>query len=238
MDHGGSGSFATRLLLAALLWPGPAGQAFAGPDLAGELSRAARRAVLEHTAWKADSLAVELAPLHLAGLPPDTVFELGETGGGNRGVIPVLARVDGRPVKRFSLGWRLRRFQRLPVTARELPRDAILTAEDLRIELCETTHLEPGDLVDSQTLIGQRLKRRTPEGGLVLDHDVKAVPLVQRNQLLTLWYRGDGVEVRLPARAQQGAGLGEFLPVRLEDSGRRLTARLIGPGLAVVEAQR
>ena len=198
----------------------------------------ARRTVLSRTAFQADSLAVEFSAVSLAGLPEGCTFALGDTGSGARGVLGVTAEHAGRVLKRFSLGWRLHSFHRLPVAARELPREHVLARTDLNLQLVETTNLEPGDLVDCDTLEGQKLKRRVAAGTPILDHLVVPVPAVQRNQLLTLWYRGDGVEVRLPARAQQSACIGQAVSVCLEDSGRRLTALLIGPGLAVVEVQK
>lgn len=140
-------------------------------------------------------------------------------------------------VKRFSLGWTLRRFHRLPVAARELERGHVLEPADLELALCETTRTE-GERVETDLLAGARLKHRTARGAVIGARDVEPVPLVQRNQRLVLWYQADGIELRLPARAQQSAGLGQSVAVRLEDSGRRITARVAGPGLVTVEGTR
>ncbi|MCA9784590.1 MAG: flagellar basal body P-ring formation protein FlgA [Candidatus Cloacimonetes bacterium] len=211
------------------------GSAAAAQSSVERLLDAARARVLEHTVFQADSLAVEFSRVDPAGLPEDCVFELGPAGTGARGALPVCVRMDDRIIRRFSLGWKLRSWHRVPVARRELERNEILAADMLCLSLRETTKIDSGDIVDCETLLGQRLKRRTAAGSAILEHQVLPVPDVFRNQQLTLWYRGDGIELRVPARVERSARVGEMVPVRLEDSGKRLQALLLSPGLAVLE---
>ena len=90
--------------------------------------------------------------------------------------------------------------------------------------------LEPG-MVEGQVLAravvaGERIDRRW----------VVPAEAVGRGDLVELRWRGPGVELRAPARAEQAGSLGQSIRVRNLASGRNLTARVAGAGVAEVGA--
>jgi flagella basal body P-ring formation protein FlgA len=65
-------------------------------------------------------------------------------------------------------------------------------------------------------------------GELISLRDVKPVPLVRRNDLVTVWNRRGAVVVRTVGKALGTGALGQEIEVKSERSGRKYLARVTG----------
>ncbi len=120
------------------------------------------------------------------------------------------------------------------VARRYLPRGTRLRLEDFRLEERPLTHLPLGYMDDPQRLVGKRLKRPLPMGGVLRPSMLDIPPAVRRGAQVTLLYRGASFTVKAQGKALGRGKEGEQVKVRNLSSGRIVEGRIIAPGLVQV----
>ena len=113
--------------------------------------------------------------------------------------------------------------------------------------LAPGTRLEPGDVAEREgaleperwigsasEAVGHTLARRLAAGEKI-PRAFLAASRVERGAVLELRVAGGGVELRVPARAEQGGRIGDRVALRNLETGRRVTATLTGAGVAEVK---
>jgi flagella basal body P-ring formation protein FlgA len=130
--------------------------------------------------------------------------------------------------------------QQIPVLAEVLlAKPAILAAgninrgqtierDDLVAEEQIFDHADEMTSLSMDQLVGQQAKRLIRKGSLIRSRDVESVPLIQRNDLVTVWVRWDSLVVKSSARAMESGCLGDVIPLRNEASRETFTARIVG----------
>lgn len=78
-------------------------------------------------------------------------------------------------------------------------------------------------------------RSRLEAGSVVREGDVERAIAVRRNEQVTVHCLRRGFEVRTRARAKADGAVGEFIEFCLDGSSKPFTARIEGPGLAVVD---
>lgn len=184
-----------------------------------------------------DSVCVDWGSVPVDGLPADCGIRVEELAERRRGVSVYRVRLDadGETLRTLTLAVRRRIFSRRPVAARDLERGTVLAEADLRLEWVEATREAEHDLPPLEEILGLRLERYLGEGRSVRGRMVREVPAVARGERLSLTVVSGGVSITTGARALADGWPGQELPVRLENTGRRLEARLGEDGKAVVE---
>ncbi len=119
--------------------------------------------------------------------------------------------------------------RRVPVPIAAIPRNQIITYEDLIwVRLADTAI---GNAVTrAEDLIGKSARRTLSEGRPVLAVDLEAPRIVLRNQLVTVMYRVPGMTLTARGRALRDAAAGESVSVLNLSSNRTIVATAIGPG--------
>ncbi len=99
------------------------------------------------------------------------------------------------------------------VTARSLPRGAVLRPEDVELQ---AVNLREGTNEYSSTVeevIGRQTTRALPAGAPVPRDAIRQPLLVRRGDVVTVHARGPGIHVRITARAREDGSLGELVSV-------------------------
>ena len=119
---------------------------------------------------------------------------------------------------------------RMPVTvaARPINHKEIIKAADLRIETRILDQMDQIGLSDPAPLIGQRARRLVNEGEVLKVSDIEPVPLVSRNDLVTVWVRRGALEIKGTAKAMGKGGYGETIELKNEASGKTFLAVVTG----------
>ncbi len=231
-----------RIALLVVLLPALAAAARGARPEAGASLRAAcdaaLRGVLATGPWSPrDSVAFDWSLPVLPRLSDSARVEADVVQLRPRGTCVVALRLvdQGRVARRLTVPVRVRRWDLLPVARRELPRGRVLTAEDLEARWLESTAMADADLVSLEDALGNRLSRYLLAGRPLARRQLERVPDVRRGETLTVTVRTGGVAVRASAHALEDGRIGESLQVKLDDTGRRLTARLVAAGEAVLE---
>lgn len=95
------------------------------------------------------------------------------------------------------------------VPVRTLRAQTILTAADLMV----TPATVPGAATDLEQLIGQEARTALYAGRPVRLQDVGPPALVDRNQIITLVYAGNGLQILAEGRSLSRAGIGDRVRV-------------------------
>jgi len=114
------------------------------------------------------------------------------------------------------------------VAARPINRAGLVDSEDIRMSEQRFVRLDQIGETDSRLIVGQEARRFIERGELISLREVKATPLVRRNELVTVWNRRGAVVVRTVGKALGTGALGEEIEVKSERSGKRYLACVTG----------
>jgi len=130
-------------------------------------------------------------------------------------VVPALAQVTIR--------------RQIVVAARPLNRGQIIAAEDLAI--VDRTFEQAPDFGITETgpLVGQRVKRFIDRNERLNMKDIEPQPLVNRNDLVTVWVQRGGVQIKAAAKAVSAGGFGDTVFLQNEASRQKFSGVVIGP---------
>lgn len=228
------------ILLIALL-SGMSGLAFgASASLEAQARHAVEQELLPRLTTGADSLALEwkLPPLGPQGREDGLEIETMSSQVRERGTSVVRLRIhrDGVTRKKLTLPVRVRRWRQLPVAVRDLAHGRVLEPGDLSLRLVEVTDMRDTDLPGLDEALGQQLVRYLAAGRTVHGRMIRPLPDVRRGDALTVIVSSGGIRIEAPGRAMEEARKGERLLVRLDETGKRLRARLVSARRAMVEA--
>lgn len=128
-------------------------------------------------------------------------------------VLPVLLQVSLR--------------KRIVVASRAINQSEIIEREALA--LVPRTFDRVADIGVSKidALVGQRAKRFIPQDRTVTMRDVEPMPLVERNDVVTVWVRRGGITIKAAGKAMGSAGYGETVMLKNESSRETFSAVVI-----------
>lgn len=115
------------------------------------------------------------------------------------------------------------------VARRNLDRGELVAEEDVELVRAAAS---PGMLKPYQNLedvVGKETTRAIPAGQPITEPSVRATLLVQRGQVVTVYSRCGGVQIRVTGRAKENGSLGELVPVEAINSRETFHARVSGP---------
>jgi flagella basal body P-ring formation protein FlgA len=115
------------------------------------------------------------------------------------------------------------------VAGRSFNRGEIIQADELRDEIHTFDKLEEIGLADASPLIGQRARRLIKNGEQLTQRDVEAVPLVERNDLVSVSVRRGGLTITAAARALAAGSYGDTITLRSESSKETFVGVITGP---------
>ena len=112
------------------------------------------------------------------------------------------------------------------VAARTIPPQTVITANDLRVK--------PGDMdgvaATPDQLLGQESRVAIYAGRPIRLGDVGPPALVERNQLVAVFFEKAGLNISTDGRALDRAGLGEMVRVMNLSSRTTVTGRVLADG--------
>ncbi len=112
------------------------------------------------------------------------------------------------------------------VTKKTLPRDHILTADDVVAEARNVSRMIGGYIADPAELVGQRLKHQIMGGKVVTPSMLIADTVVKRGQSVTLLVRNNGLNITMSGKALMDGAINQR--IRVENSvSRRVVEGLV-----------
>lgn len=125
--------------------------------------------------------------------------------------------------------------QTVPVLERPMARDAIITADDLRLITRPIDSNGAGLVLDQEQLIGMQLKRALDAGSTLRLANLRKPDVIKRGQQVTLVSGSKGLEVRIQGKALANAAEGERVSVSNLSSGKRIEGIAHADGTVTVQ---
>jgi flagella basal body P-ring formation protein FlgA len=126
---------------------------------------------------------------------------------------------------------RVRLLALVPTPARTVAQGEILTEADLGLMEVDLLTAHRDTVTSEGSLTDHAARRRLEPGRPILARDVRAVPAVQRNDLVTIVAATGRIAVRARAKALDTGGIGQMVRVQNVDSRKVTTGTVVGRGL-------
>ncbi len=124
----------------------------------------------------------------------------------------------------------------LVVATHSLGRGVIIHPGDVRLQAGQPNEGKARIFQSMEEVIGCETAKQVAEGQILDDQTVRPQLLVRRNEIVTIYSRTAGIQVRVTARAREDGAMGDL--VTIESLAQRETyfARVVGPQTAEVYA--
>ncbi len=142
----------------------------------------------------------------------------------NASRVTAQVRCPGPKPWKLHVPVRMSVFQQVVVTTRAIPRDSVLTPEDISLAERDTGRLDYGFLSATRDAVGQRLRRPLAAGEEVAPGALEMAPLIKRGQQVTLQARAGGLNISMAGIAREDGARGQVIAVLNESSGREIEA--------------
>lgn len=140
----------------------------------------------------------------------------------NSGRVTALVRCPGPKPWKLHVPVRLTVFQQVVVTQRAMPRDSVLTPDDISLAERDTGALDYGFLSATTDAVGQRLRRPLAAGEAVSPGHLETPPIVKRGQQVVLQARSGGLHIQMAGVAREDGVRGQVIGVLNASSGREV----------------
>ncbi|HSW47337.1 MAG TPA: flagellar basal body P-ring formation chaperone FlgA, partial [Phycisphaerae bacterium] len=169
---------------------------------------------------------------------PAYEFKVTDRSESSLGLVPIEVTVSEKDhvVQTLPMLVQVSLKKQVVVAARAINRSQRIGTDDLTAAERTFDRVEEMGLGEPGPLIGQQAKRPVGRGEQISLKDVEPVPLVQRNDLVTVWVRLGGVTVRGAAKAMSSGTYGQVVTLKNEASTQTFTATVTGPRTAEVPA--
>lgn len=161
---------------------------------------------------------------------PTHEFSITDRGSRALGAIPLEVTIStaGQPDQVVQVLCDASLQKQVVVAAGAVNRGEVIQAGHLAAETRTFERLEAVGLADAAALIGQRARRLIRPGEQIALADIEPMPLVERNDLVTVTVRRGGLTITGTARAMNAAGFGEAVTLRSELSKETFTGVVTG----------
>jgi len=149
--------------------------------------------------------------------PPSAFMPQGNNA---RGAITVGVRCEAPVAWTLYLPVRITQSMQVLVLNRSLGRGEVIAADMLSLQTRDTAALPYGYLSNLSEATGKTLKRPLVAGSVLSPDAMESQHIIKRGQLVTLFSRAGGLEVRAQGTALSDAGQGERLRVENKSSHR------------------
>jgi flagella basal body P-ring formation protein FlgA len=151
--------------------------------------------------------------------------------------VPVEVRVDGRAVRRVSVGVLVRTYADVVVTTHRLGRHDEVRSGDIKVVRVETTLLREGMCTGTAALVGRRTTRMVAEGSVMYPWFVEAVPVIHAGDRVQLVVRVGSVTLSTRAVAREDGVPGSRIFVQRTGSRERLHGTVAGDGTVEIRVK-
>ncbi len=111
-----------------------------------------------------------------------------------------------------------------------------ITRNDIKTVWKDISQNNTKSFTDLEKIIDSQAKRMIPAGAIITSDMIESIPLVRRNQLVTVVYQKGGLEIKLVGKSLNNAGRNEIVRVRNERSKEIFSAKVIDSGKVLVES--
>jgi flagella basal body P-ring formation protein FlgA len=122
------------------------------------------------------------------------------------------------------------------VATRSMGRGVTIHPGDVRLQAGQASDGKAKVFQSLEEVIGCETARQVAEGQILDDQTVRPQLLVKRNEIVTVYSRTAGIQVRVTARAREDGAQGDLITIESLAQRETYFARVIGPQTAEVYA--
>jgi flagella basal body P-ring formation protein FlgA len=158
-------------------------------------------------------------------------FRITDRGDRQLGLVPLEIAIfrDGRPDQVQSVLVEVMLVKPVILAAGTINRGQTIRAEDITVREQSFDRADRIGLSDTAAVIGQRATRFLNKDEMLTGKDIEPLPLILRNDLVTVTARRGSVTITMAAKALAAAGYGQAVELRNEASKQTFTAVVTGP---------
>lgn len=124
---------------------------------------------------------------------------------------------------------------RVPTVIHRLRSDDVISLADLEWTEIPAQKMRRGTVTSQEALIGQSPRRVLSPGRPINEDDVRATPVIHKDDIVTVRYQTPMMDLSVTAEALEEGAVGETIAVRNTESKKTLRAKVYGPGEVRVE---
>ena len=140
----------------------------------------------------------------------------------------------GRLVKRVPVSLEISIDRQVVVASQKIKRHQRITSEMVTQAVRRISSDWSGLVVSKQDVIGREAKRMIRAGAVISKDLFRPVPVIHRGDLIKLQVKSSGLTLTTLAYAKEEGNTGETVLVETKQSGKKLKAKILGPGLVVI----
>jgi len=106
------------------------------------------------------------------------------------------------------------------IATRHLPRGSVITADSLRLERREVTHMRSGYFGSVESALGLKVRQPILKGRALTPNQLEADHVVRRGQSVTLVVSSGGLKLNMSGKALIDGAIGQRIRVENSSSGR------------------
>ncbi len=144
---------------------------------------------------------------------------------------------DGRPYAKTNVSGKYYVLGEVYVPARNIEKGEIITSEMLKTIKIRMNRVKPVFVVDDEKLLDKEAKKYLKEGKLVNERDVGAKILIKKNDVITMVYQTDNMQITAKAQARQDGSKGEKIEIENTKSKKVLYGIVLDADTVIVDAQ-
>jgi flagella basal body P-ring formation protein FlgA len=168
-----------------------------------------------------------------AAATPVTIERVAQSTTGNR--FDAIVHIDqGATVQQIRVSGSAVAVQEVITAARQFDRGDIVTAEDLTVTRLPARQANADAASKMEDLIGLAARRSIRAGAPLANRDFEAPNLVERNETVTIIYRGRGLVLTARGKSLNNGARGAGVSVVNLTSGRILTGTVVDRGTVEV----
>lgn len=149
--------------------------------------------------------------------------------------VPVTFMSKDVPFRKVYVICRLTYNVQIPVAARPIAKDEILSAAALTYKNIQFNNTTNRFVVDSHQIIGTRSRVAIQQGDAFEQRNLAPIPVVHRGDAVTLVSRTRGIKILVRGYARQNAIKGQRIAVEIPSLNKLLFAKIVSSGFGVVQ---
>lgn len=153
---------------------------------------------------------------------------------GGNALVPVTAYLDGRKYTAFTVLFDVVVYEQALVTTRAVKQGEVIADGDLNLKRADISALESLPCQDLRGMVGKRAGRYLQAGVILTPDLLENIPLVLKNKTVTVIIADELIKIETLGKALQDGYANELVSVRLLESQKVLSGRVVGDGIVEV----
>lgn len=144
---------------------------------------------------------------------------------------------DGRPYAKTNVSGKYYVLGDIYVPARHIEKGEIITPDMLKTITIRMNRVKPMFVVDRDKLLDKEAKKYLKEGKIINDRDIGTKILIRKNDIVTMVYQTDNMQITAKAQARQDGSKGEKIEIENTKSKKVLYGVVLDADTVIVDAQ-